>query len=190
MERIAIIGYGSLLWDLDDLAPHVKGGWHVDRGPRLPVEFALVSRKRNRALAAVIDHAVGEHCLASVIESSKSDLTDAVADLARRERCAEAQIGALHRSNGFARARQTSTAELIREWLHTTHYDAAVWTDGASNFAAMTGTAFSVASAVEYLRALPEESLREARRYIENAPVSTPLRRELQGHTWWIEVEY
>lgn len=31
-ERIAIIGWGSLLWDLDNLAPHVSGEWELDLG--------------------------------------------------------------------------------------------------------------------------------------------------------------
>ena len=190
MERIAIIGFGSLLWDLDDLAPHVSGDWYVDHGPTLPIEFALVSRKRKRALAAVIDHGFGEHCVASVIESRKDTLPEAVADLARRERCDEQHIGALHRANGFSRAKHSVTTELVGEWLQTTHYHAAIWTDAQSNFEEMTGVVFSVTTAVEYLQALPQESLREAKRYIENAPVDTPLRRELQDKVWWIEVEY
>ncbi|MDH3451053.1 MAG: hypothetical protein OEN20_01440 [Gammaproteobacteria bacterium] len=190
MDRIAIIGWGSLLWDLDDLEPHVTGDWYMAQGPTLPIEFTLVSRKRNRALAAVIDHTVGEHCTASVIQSSKGNLPAAVSDLAQRERCDQRHIGALHRSNGFARAKQSRTTMLVREWLHTTHYHAAVWTDTESNFEATTGEAFSLTTAVEYLKSLPEDSLREAKRYIENAPVSTPLRRELQDKTWWMTLDY
>ena len=79
----------------------------------MPIEFALVSRKRNRALAAVIDHGFGEHCAASVIVSRKDNLPEAVADLARRERCDEQHIGALHRGNGFSRAKRSHTTALI-----------------------------------------------------------------------------
>lgn len=192
MERIAIIGWGSLLWDLDDLEPHVAGGWDLDAGPLLPIEFALVSRKRNRALAAVIDHAVGERCTASVIVSRKSELADARGDLARRERCDEASIGALHRGNGFAHARHPETLVLVEQWLHTTRYDGAVWTDTETNFEGITGEPFSVDTAVRYLSRLGIDSLREAKRYIENAPaaVSTPLRRRLRGETWWAAVEF
>ena len=145
---------------------------------------------RKRALAAVIDHGFGENCTASVIESRKDSLPEAVADLARRERCEEHHIGVLHRSSGFSRAKQSRTTALVREWLHTTYYHAAIWTDAESNFEVMTGEVFTVSTAVEYLECLPEDSLREAKRYIEKAPVSTPLRRELQEKTWWIEVEY
>jgi hypothetical protein len=37
--NIAIIGYGSLIWDLADLAAHVEGPWRRGAGPHLPVEF-------------------------------------------------------------------------------------------------------------------------------------------------------
>jgi hypothetical protein len=190
MERIAIIGWGSLLWDLDDLEPHVTGDWYLDEGPKLPIEFALVSRKRNRALAAVIDHSVGEHVAASVIESSKDSLPEALVDLARRERCDEQHIGAVHRANGFTRAKLRQTLALVEEWLHTTHYDGAVWTDIETNFEVHTGEPFTVSTAVDYLKNLSGESLREAKRYIENAPVSTPLRRRLQDEDWWAVVEF
>jgi len=192
MERIAIIGWGSLLWDLDDLEPHVSGDWFVDQGPTLPIEFALVSRKRNRALAAVIDHTVGEHCAASVIESSKQSLPEALGDLARRERCDGQHIGAVHRDTGFTQAKLPQTLVLVEEWLHTTHYDGAVWTDIETNFEVMTGDAFTVGTAVQYLQSLGEESLREAKQYIENAPaaVSTPLRRRLQVEDWWAVLEF
>lgn len=192
MERIAIIGWGSLLWDLDDLEPHVSGDWQVAAGPTLPIEFALVSRKRIGALAAVIDHSLGAHSACSVIDSAKQSLAEAARDLARRERCAPEHIGALHRHNGFTRAKQPQTVTLIEAWLHASHYDGAVWTDIESNFHATTGRPFTTGNAIDYLRNLTGESLREARRYIENAPreVATPLRRELLGHDWWTAIEY
>ena len=39
MNGYAILGWGSLLWDLDDLSPHVRGPWRVCAGPALPMEF-------------------------------------------------------------------------------------------------------------------------------------------------------
>lgn len=190
MERIAIIGFGSLIWDLDDLEPHVTGEWFVAQGPTLPIEFALVSRKRNRALAAVIDHSLGEHVTCSVIESSKTSLHDALEDLARRERCEPQHIGATHRANGFSRAKHAQTLRLVELWLHATHYDGAVWTDTQTNFETTTGEPFTLETAIEYLRELEGDSLRQAKQYIEKAPVSTPLRRRLLDEHWWVDVEF
>ncbi|MDP6530786.1 MAG: hypothetical protein QF375_02760, partial [Arenicellales bacterium] len=59
MARFAIIGYGSLIWDLDNLAPYVEGEWDMYQGPHLPLEFSLISKKRKRALALAIDHVDG-----------------------------------------------------------------------------------------------------------------------------------
>jgi hypothetical protein len=93
MSRIAVIAWGSLLWDLDDLAPKVRGAWHVARGPRLPFEFSRVSDKRKRALVVVIDHEHGVECSTSFIESTHTDLDAAVDDLAARERAPRERIG-------------------------------------------------------------------------------------------------
>lgn len=40
MGQIAIIGWGSLVWDPRDLP--IESPWHDD-GPELPIEFARIS---------------------------------------------------------------------------------------------------------------------------------------------------
>jgi len=74
MKGFAVIGYGSLIWDLDDLAPHVEGQWTLYAGPRLPLEFSLVSAKRRRGLALVIDHEHGQSCPSCIINSTAIQL--------------------------------------------------------------------------------------------------------------------
>ena len=44
-DRYAVLGWGSLLWDLDDLAPKVTGDWHMLAGPALPMEFAMEAQQ-------------------------------------------------------------------------------------------------------------------------------------------------
>ncbi len=187
MARVGIIGWGSLLWDLDDLAERVSGEWLPNAGPHLPLEFSLVSRKRKRALAVVIDDRHGESCLTNVITSTRVSVHEAIVDLAERERCDPQQVGAVCFDSGHARSRSPAVRETVERWLGTSGYDAVVWTDTARNYEQMTGEAFSVPAALAYLRALEGESLREAKRYIDYAPaaVSTPLRRALQADAWW-----
>ena len=55
VSRYAIIGWGSLIWDLESLEPHVRGDWSMGAGPRLPMEFTRVSPKRKRALVVCLD---------------------------------------------------------------------------------------------------------------------------------------
>jgi hypothetical protein len=184
---IAIIGWGSLLWDLENLAPHVSGDWAIDRGPLLPLEFVRVSPKRLDALTVVVDRDHGATCATSFRLSRQSEVSEAVANLAARERAAPEHIGFLCLKSGRLRSRLPEIAERMAAWLDETGLDAAVWTDLAGNFRERTGRDFSIAAAIDYLSALPEASMTEARRYIASAPaaVDTPLRRALETHDWW-----
>ena len=187
MSKIAVIGFGSLLWDLDDLAPKVSGEWKMYEGPILPLEFSLVSRKRHYALALVIDYGDGAPCPTCVIESVRSEIGAAIVDLANRERMEPTNIGFVDRNTGESHSHREETRNTFWNWIEDSTYDGAVWTDGERNFEALTGRAFSLKTAQDHLRSLQGISLEEARRYIRNAParVETPLRRALEGAPWW-----
>ena len=187
MSKIAVIGFGSLLWDLDDLAPKVSGEWKMYEGPILPLEFSLVSRKRHYALALVIDYGDGAPCPTCVIESVRSEIGAAIVDLANRERMEPTNIGFVDRNTGASHSHREETRNTLWNWIEDSTYDGAVWTDGERNFEALTGRAFSLKTAQDHLRSLQGISLEEARRYIRNAParVETPLRRALEGAPWW-----
>ena len=187
MSKIAVIGFGSLLWDLDDLAPKVSGEWKMYEGPILPLEFSLVSRKRHYALALVIDYGDGAPCPTCVIDSVRSEIGAAIVDLANRERMEPTNIGFVDRNTGESHSHREETRNTFWNWIEDSTYDGAVWTDGERNFEALTGRAFSLQTAQDHLRSLQGISLEEARRYIRNAParVETPLRRALEGAPWW-----
>ncbi len=192
MTGFAVIGYGSLIWDLDDLAPYVKGQWTLYGGPWLPLEFSLVSAKRRRGLALVIDHKHGQSCPSCIINSNRHTIEKVVQDLAARERTSDQNIGFIERNSGTARSRSMTTLATVRNWLGQTDYAGAVWTDGAPNFESVLGVEFSVATATAHLHSLEGESAAEAKRYISLAPdkVDTPLRRALSEQSWWIEQLY
>lgn len=187
MSKIAVIGFGSLLWDLDDLAPKVSGEWKMYEGPILPLEFSLVSRKRHYALALVIDYGDGAPCPTCVIDSVRSEIGATIVDLANRERMEPTNIGFVDRNTGESHSHREETRNTFWNWIEDSNYDGAVWTDGERNFEALTGKAFSLQTAQDHLRSLQGISLEEARRYIRNAPtrVETPLRRALEGAPWW-----
>lgn len=187
MSKIAVIGFGSLLWDLDDLAPKVSGEWKMYEGPILPLEFSLVSRKRHYALALVIDYGDGAPCPTCVIDSVRSKIGAAIVDLANRERMEPTNIGFVDRNTGESHSHREETRNTLWNWIEDSNYDGAVWTDGERNFEALTGRAFSLQTAQDHLRSLQGMSLEEARRYIRNAParVETPLRRALENSPWW-----
>lgn len=187
MTRYAIIGWGSLIWDLETLADQVRGGWAMGAGPRLPMEFTRVSPKRKRALVVCLDPEHGVGCATNAIRSARDRVEAAIGDLARRERAPVERIGALCLASGHMQGSKPEVADAVRRWCAAGGWAGAVWTDLPSNFAEELGAPFSIPRALAYLRGLAGESLDEAVRYIEQAPpaTDTPLRRALAAEAWW-----
>lgn len=183
--RIAILGWGSLIWDLENLSPHVSGDWHMSGGPLLPMEFSRVSAKRKMGLVVCLDPDVGKDCPTHVIRSSRRKLDDAISDLAIRERSPIDRIGAV--GDSFRRGRMPEVIDRVIAWCLETGWDAAIWTDLEPNFLDHTGQEFSLRAGFSYLQTLTGDSLTEAHRYITNAPVQTrtPMRRFLETDPWW-----
>ena len=184
---IAILGYGSLIWDLDDLAPKVQGDWRMSAGPSLPLEFSRISPKRKLSLVVVIDTAAGDLCPTHVIDSTRATVPEAVADLAARERTEAAHIGWVDLAAGTSHSNRDGVAEAVRDWCEATGAAGAVWTDLDGNFEQETGSPFTVERGIAYLQTLEGENLAAAREYIDGAPsgTDTPLRRVLRSQPWW-----
>lgn len=186
--RIAVIGWGSLIWDLDDLAPKVEGTWLMGGGPVLPMEFSRVSPKRLQALAVCLDPTFGAPCQTNAIISVRDDIHAAAEDLRVRERAKHiTQIGHIHPESGALHTRIPELGPILAEWCAATGAIGAVWTDLDDNFEAVTGQAFNLRTAIAYLSSLTGQSRKEAVRYITLAPAATdtPLRRALIEHDWW-----
>ena len=186
---ILILGYGSLIWDLDDLAPKVRGGWRIGAGPSLPLEFSRISPKRKQSLVVVIDTVAGDPCPTHVIESARGSVAEAVIDLAARERTDAAHIGWVDAQAGRACSNRDGIVGHVRDWCVGQGATGAVWTDLDGNFEQATGTSFTVERGIAYLKTLEDDSLAAALEYINGAPVGTdtPLRRALSLDPWWTD---
>lgn len=191
MSYFVVIGWGSLLWDIDNLEPYVEGDWYMEQGPCLPLEFVRVSPKRKHALTLIIDHDHGASCGTSFIASTRGSIHDVIMDLASREVTGIENIGAIDRNGGYTQSKSLDIQTIISTWLEQMGYLGAVWTDLERNFDSQLGSAFSVDSAIAYLKGLGLESLIEAKRYIDNAPkaVATPLRQALANDPWWMSID-
>jgi hypothetical protein len=141
-HRYAVLGWGSLIWDLDTLAPHVRLPWGMGAGPRLPMEFSRVSPKRRMGLVVCLDPA-GVPCPTHAVASTRPRLAEAVADLAHRERAPEHRIGGVCLATGAAQGR-AAIAEVVRAWCRDAGWTGAVWTDLLPNYSEMLGEAFSI----------------------------------------------
>ena len=180
-KPIYILGYGSLIWDLDDLAPKVTGEWRMGIGPQFPLEFTRISPKRKQALALVIDEA-GDPCPSHAIQSIRASIAEAAQDLAARERTVLDHIGWVDLTNGTAQSNYGGVADLVTRWCERENAAGAVWTDLNGNF-----DHFTVERGIAYLKTLKGESLSAAEEYINCAPeaTNTPLRRALAADPWW-----
>jgi gamma-glutamylcyclotransferase (GGCT)/AIG2-like uncharacterized protein YtfP len=175
--KIAIIGWGSLIWNPADL-PH-SGSWHAG-GPALPIEFSRISP--DGRLTLIIDPRHGSRVVSRYSESPRATLAEAVRDLAARELCSEDGIGFLDlRTPAHSRERypeQVEVRPVLESWCRTRALDGAVWTALPPTFERRTGLPFTTDNAVAYLDSLSGADRERAFDYVRKAPaeVSTPVR--------------
>lgn len=173
---IAILGWGSLIWNLGGLP--ITGEWMAG-GPVLPIEFSR--RSRDGRLTLVIDPEHGEPVTTLYAQSSRNNLSQVLADLRKRERTHLNNIGYVDIQTGQSQCRVPALLNGLREWTNLKALDAVIWTDLGTNI-----PNFSIENAEAYLHGLTGEAASAAREYIIRAPVQTdtPLRRRLSQSRW------
>lgn len=189
--KIAILGWGSLIWD--DGWPAFdkeRHAWQAD-GPTLPLEFSRVSASRDGALTLVIDQQHGAPCRSMYALSRRANPDDAIADLRDREGTSMRLMGYYFRDK--SRAGQVLVPETIPQWAEDAKIDVVVWAGMPSNFkeksALKKGTAFSVDAAIAHLQGLTARGKAAAATYVWRAPdlVQTPLRTRLETEPWFAD---
>lgn len=181
-SRIAILGWGSLLWDHRAEFEQWHGPWQLD-GPTLKLEFSRRSSTRDDALTLVIDDKNGSECAVAYCLSKRRSLNDAIADLRCREGTPIANIGFIDPTNNRSpHGRDSKAIAAITKWTAQNSLAAVVWTDLESNFAN-----FSVPAAIRHIQNLDALGKAKAAEYIWRAPdfVRTPLRTALEATPWF-----
>jgi hypothetical protein len=177
--RIAVLAWGSLIWDRRKLA--VAEGFRPC-GPPLPVEFCRVSG--DGRLTLVIDETFGASCSTYSALSDFGNLDTAIDNLRLREGMPGAKgVGFVDVASGRQSERaiecHPQAVASIKAWAQANGFDAAIWTALATNFHAPEKAAepFSVETAIRYLEALDAPKLAAALVYIRSAPpeVQTPV---------------
>jgi hypothetical protein len=185
--KIAILGWGSLLWEDRPEFDEWHDDWRPD-GPSLKLEFSRVSSTRVGALTLVVDPEHGLPTRVAWCLSKRNDTDDAVADLRCREGC---PIRYIARMNVAASVHDQSLAhEGTREiapWARARGFNVVAWTSLPSNFAIKLKKPFSIQEAIEYLGTLEAPAKVKAAEYIWRAPefVRTPLRRAVERDPWF-----
>ena len=211
--RIGILGWGSLLWDIDSPkgktflstleAEDPEKAWSradsiapPNSGLDLNLEFSRVSRTRKGALTLVIDtvHCKDENrSRVYCATSRKTSIGAVVKDLAEREETPANNIGIWARRVDSFEA-EDFLLKQIEAWAHDTEFDAVVWTDLRSNYSTAVRSdrflPFKPETASCYLKSLPHKAQREAVEYVCRAPstIDTALRRYLEQDEWYISI--
>ncbi|NDD91347.1 hypothetical protein EBZ37_04610 [bacterium] len=175
--KIAILGWGSLIWDQRDLL--TQGVWQKG-GPVLPIEFSRISS--DGRLTLVIDEKNGVPVQTRFAQSGSETLNQAIEDLRKREGTSKSMIGVVSRTIVNAKAGSDS----IKAWDVEHKWDGVIWTGLPSNFEDIKNVPFTIENGLTYLRSLAGEKKAKAREYIDRAPeeVVTPLRRALEKKGW------
>jgi len=180
--KIAIIGWGSLIWDPRELPR--EGVWQED-GPIIKIEFSRVSR--DCRLTLVVDENNGVEVKTRFVLSPRSDIEDAINDLRIREGTKKKWIGYAdfkHDQDSLSyNPNQVNICENVKNWCKAKGFDAAIWTALLPNFFKETKLKFSVDNAFKYIESLPKSANKNALKYIQNAPSETltPLRSKLRA---------
>lgn len=185
--KIAILGWGSLLWWPQAAFDAQHGEWNFG-GPRLPIEFTRVAPASMGGLTLVIDPVHGHPTQTAYSLSKRDTVAEARRDLQDREWARSTElIGCLDLTAGGAGSPGDGVEAAIVAWAADREIDAVVWTAYPPNFQEKTATEFSVAMAIAYLKNLPRADQERAANYIRKAPtfVQTPLRRALLEEDWF-----
>lgn len=178
--KIAVLGWGSLIWDMRNL--RIAGVWK-NGGPVLPIEFSRVSG--DGRLTLVIDPLHGVSVTTRFAHSEFINLNDAIANLREREGTSAEKIGFVNLVNNtesyYSRRQHHSACNSIRVWAQANDWQAVIWTALISNFESDGRPPFSTPAAVAYVNGLNGELKTRAFEYLQRAPeeVDTPIRRQL-----------
>lgn len=182
--KIAILGWGSLLWQPKDLQFDEEIGWS-ENGPMLPIEFARISK--DGRLTLVITKDVKEVKTYFAI-SNYETLEEAVLNLAARESCGRGQIGSCDKSKKFFSTKVFFENNIL-EWINHTDIDVVIWTNLGEkwDFKNDDGEVINIVDRVDYLKNLRNHKRALAEEYIRRTPtqIETHYRSLIEKELDW-----
>lgn len=186
--KIAILGWGSLIWKPKSLNYNTTFGWQKD-GPILPLEFARIS-KDGRLTLVITKEGTLVTTLYSI--SNFNNLDDAILNLKMREGNKNTPIGYYTKNPLKLNSKNPEITESIREWLlKKEELDAVIWTDLDEKWTTQKGNKVKKAERIDYLKNLQEPSTTLAEEYIRKAPIqiATNYRKEIEKELGWYSIE-
>lgn len=182
--KIAILGWGSLIWKPENLAYNIESNWSSE-GPFLPIEYSRISN--DGRLTLVISDEVNEVKTLFAISTFET-LDQAILNLAIREGSNISTIGFYLKNTNQISPNNFKYRINIENWLEQNDIvDAVIWTNLPENWKSKT----NFRDRVEYLSSLDENTSITAEEYIRKTPkgIITELRSEIEERLNWNFVE-
>lgn len=183
--KIAILGWGSLIWQPKTLAFDKEKEWKYN-GPMLPIEFTRISN--DGRLTLVIDNDAQKIQTFYAVSLYK-ELDEAVLDLAIREGGTRKSIGYYNQKTDKFKPESFNDdlKQNIRVWTKSKSFDAVIWTNLGRKFKDKIGLDYNSDNVIKYLKTLPENIKIIAEEYIRKAPkqIQTPIRKEIEEKLGW-----
>ena len=183
--KIAILGWGSLIWQPKELKFDTNIGWE-ENGPVLPIEFARIS-KDGRLTLVITANGTDVPTLYSV--SSFDNLNLAVLNLKKREGTNEKYIGSYNKSKDEFSPIEFPYKDNIKNWIQTTDFDGVIWTNLPEKWILNdeNETKIDPDERVDYLKKLKGNQSALAEEYIRNTPkqIATKYRTQIIKTLGW-----
>ncbi|RLG59734.1 MAG: hypothetical protein DRN95_01390 [Candidatus Hydrothermarchaeota archaeon] len=197
-DKIAVIGWGSLIWCPKGLKIRDKN-WR-ENGPKLPIEFARISDDGRLTLVIYEKYLDNEKNWVQTCwnEMDVDCIDEAIENLREREGTRRELIGYIKQKeiemkdgvkviiyekryrSGFIKV-----LKVIQDWMVEHGLNGVVWTDLPANFKKIRGEEPNENSVIKYLEEIRDENgekWEKAEEYILLTPeqITTPLRGEIE----------
>lgn len=184
--RIAVIGFGSLIWRIRSRSGKLKlrSRWHRD-GPFLPVEYARKS-ENGRLTLIIVPGVMPQRTLWAY--SACDNLDDAKENLRKREgKKVESRYNGMWEKG--VGPDNDSTAQTIARWAAGKELLGVVWTALPPKDKFGQSNKMTAGEALEYLSSLKGYKRRVAKEYITKTPsqIDTKIRRLARVKLGWTD---
>ncbi|MBE7653925.1 hypothetical protein F7643_12425 [Tenacibaculum finnmarkense genomovar finnmarkense] len=189
MMKIAILGWGSLIWQPKELAFDKEQDWQ-NKGAILPIEFARISK--NGRLTLVIT-SEGTELEALYATSTYKMVEEAVLNLAVREGSRRLSIGSYIKKDDIFNRNDFKFKKNIKNWIEQTDFDAVIWTNLGEKWKIEENgneRLISKEKRLEYLKELRGNTSVLAEEYIRKTPVqiTTKYRKLIEKELKWLPI--
>lgn len=188
--NIAILAWGSLVWQPKELKYDESFGWKSD-GPILPIEFARIS-KDGRLTLVITPNGTKVQTLYTL--SGYKTIDEAVSDLRKRE--GSLDIGRYDKPKKVFLPENFAYQNEIREWIKDRDFDAVIWTNLGEKWEMKDENGrietINIDERIDYLKKLNGPTSALAEQYIRRAPkqINTKYRTKIEEELDWFPIDF